>query len=168
MWWHVTTSTTTVTTALGPVSLVLDKRIVHDRWGSSSNPSLDGCLHYPTDKSDIDRTLNESVVDKILQYRPDYNNRPSHVISFMPVIPGTWSSPRWIFETYIFVSSLGNWPFSCNFTHINLVSIFRCSSSPDNPVYVRNVDPSVLTFSLSLHRHPNICIPFRSRFICCS
>ena len=52
---------------------------------------------------------------------------------------------------------------------INLVSIFRCfSSSPHNPVYVRSVDPSVLVFSLSLHRHPHICILFSSRFICSS
>ena len=27
-------------------------------------------------------------------------------------------------------------------------------------MHVRFVDPSVLTFSLSLHRHPRICIPF--------
>ncbi len=51
---------------------------------------------------------------------------------------------------------------------INLVSIFRCSSSPRNPVHVRRVDPSVLAFSLSLYRHPHICIPFSSRFICSS
>ncbi len=69
-----------------PVSLVLDLRIVHDRWGSSSNPSLNGHLHYPVD---IDRTLNETDVDKILQYRDDYNNRPSHVISFIPGIVST-------------------------------------------------------------------------------
>jgi hypothetical protein len=39
----------------------------------------------------------------------------------------------------------------------NLVSImiYRCPSSPRNPVYVRRVDPSVLTFSLTLHRHPH-------------
>jgi hypothetical protein len=50
---------------------------------------------------------------------------------------------------------------------INLVSIFivRYSSSPRNPVYARRVDPSVSTFSLSLHRHTHICIPFSYRFI---
>ncbi len=31
--------------------------------------------------------------------------------------------------------------------------IFRCSSSPNNPVYVRRVDSSDLVFSLSSHRH---------------
>jgi hypothetical protein len=31
-------------------------------------------------------------------------------------------------------------------------------------VYVRRLDPSVLPFSLSLYRHPSICILFRSHF----
>ena len=75
-----------LTNVAGPVSLVLDLRIVHERWGSSSNPSLDGHLHYP---SDIDRTLNEAAADKILQYRADYDNRPSNTISFMLAIPST-------------------------------------------------------------------------------
>ena len=38
----------------------------------------------------------------------------------------------------------------------------------DYPEYASRVDPSVLSFILSLHRHPHICIPFSSRFICCS
>ncbi len=72
--------------AAGPVPWVLDLRIAHDSCGSSSNPSLNGHLHYP---ADIDRTLNEAAADKILQYRADYNNRPSHAISFMPAIAST-------------------------------------------------------------------------------
>ena len=71
---------------VGPVPLVQDLRIAHKHWGSSSNPSLNGHLHYPTD---IDRTLNETPPDKILQYRSDYNNRPSHSISFMSSIVST-------------------------------------------------------------------------------
>ena len=39
---------------VGPVSLVMDLRIEHEVWGSTSNPSLHDHLHYPTD---IDRTL---------------------------------------------------------------------------------------------------------------
>ncbi len=35
---------------------------------------------------------------------------------------------------------------------INLVSIFRCSSSPSKPVYERHVDSSPLGFSLSSHQ----------------
>ena len=68
------------------VPLVMDLRIVHERWGSSSNPSLNGHLHYP---ADIDRTLNETAADKVIQYRPDYNNRPSQAIVFMPDIAST-------------------------------------------------------------------------------
>ena len=46
-----------------------------ERWGSRSNPSLNGHLHdYPTD---IDRTLNETSDDKVIKYRRDDNNRPS-------------------------------------------------------------------------------------------
>jgi hypothetical protein len=35
---------------------------------------------------------------------------------------------------------------------------------PHNPLYVRRLDPSVLSFSLSSHRHPSICILFSSHF----
>jgi hypothetical protein len=50
-------------------------------------------------------------------------------------------------------------------TSINLVSIFRCSSPPSNPVYARRVDPSALVFSLSSHRHSYTGLLFSSRFI---
>jgi hypothetical protein len=65
------------------VPLVLDLRLAHDRFGSSSDPSINGHLHYP---NDLDGPLNEVAADKIRQYRADYNNRPSNAISFMPVI----------------------------------------------------------------------------------
>jgi hypothetical protein len=75
--------------AAGPVSLVLDLRIAHDHFGSSSNPSLNGHLHYP---NDLDGPLNEAAApDKIRLYRADYNNRPSNAISFMPDIAKTWA-----------------------------------------------------------------------------
>ncbi len=70
----------------GPVTLVLDLRIVHDRFGSSSDPNLYGKLHYP---NDIDRSLNEAPADKIPKYRVDYNNNPPNAVSFMPAIAGT-------------------------------------------------------------------------------
>ncbi len=75
-----------LSSAVGPVSLVLDLWFPHERWGSSSNPSLNDHLHYPTD---VDRTLNEAATDKILQYHADYSNRPSNAISLMPAIAGT-------------------------------------------------------------------------------
>jgi hypothetical protein len=53
---------------------------------SSSNPILDGHLHYP---DDIHRPLNEAATDKIRDYRTDYNNRPSNSISFMPSVAST-------------------------------------------------------------------------------
>ena len=69
----------------GPVSLVMDLLITHERFGSSSDPSINGHLHYP---HDLDRPLNEDD-DKIRQYLTDYNNRPSHVIAFMTTIVST-------------------------------------------------------------------------------
>ena len=40
--------------AAGPVPLVLDIGIAHERFGSSSDPSINGHLHYP---NDVDRSL---------------------------------------------------------------------------------------------------------------
>jgi hypothetical protein len=46
------------------------------------------------------------------------------------------------------------------------LSIFRCSSSTTNPVYVRRVNSLVLVCSLSSHRHSYIhLVIFSSRFI---
>ncbi len=70
----------------GMVILVLDLRISNDRFGSSSDPSLNGHLHYP---NDIDKSLNETVTDKIRKYRVDYNNKPPRAVSFIPTIVST-------------------------------------------------------------------------------
>jgi hypothetical protein len=70
----------------GPVSLVLDLRIIHDRFGSSSDLNLNGHVHYP---NDMDRSLNEVATDKIRKYRSDYNNNPPNATSFMPTIAST-------------------------------------------------------------------------------
>ena len=72
--------------AVGPVPLVLDLRIAHERFGSSSDPNLNGNLHYP---NDIDRSLNEAAADKIRKYRADCNNNPPNAISFMLAIAST-------------------------------------------------------------------------------
>ncbi len=70
----------------GLVLLVVDLHNTHDRFGSSSDRSLNGHLHYP---SDIDRSLNEAACDKIRvtirKYRVDYDNNPLNVISFIDV-----------------------------------------------------------------------------------
>jgi hypothetical protein len=69
-----------------PVPLVLDLRIAHDHFGSSSNPDLVGKLHWP---NDMDKSLNEAAADRIRKYRADYNNNPPNVTSFMPAIAST-------------------------------------------------------------------------------
>jgi hypothetical protein len=65
----------------GPVPLVMDLRIVHDRVGSSADPTLIGHLKYP---NNLDQSLNDAAADKIRKYRADYNNRPPSAVSFMP------------------------------------------------------------------------------------
>ena len=52
-----------------------------------------------------------------------------------------------------------------NFSSINFVSIFRCSSSTTNPGYVRRVNSLVLVCSLSSHRHSYMPLIFSSRFL---
>jgi hypothetical protein len=63
--------------AAGPVNLVMDLRITHERFGSICNPVLNGHLHYPL-PADIDKLLNDAAAGKIREYRADYNNRPSN------------------------------------------------------------------------------------------
>jgi hypothetical protein len=71
--------------AAGPVPLILDLRLAHDRFGCSSDPTLNGRLHY----NDIDKSLNEDVNDKIRKYRADYNNNPTDAVVCMSDIVGT-------------------------------------------------------------------------------
>jgi hypothetical protein len=75
-----------LTNPAGPVPLVLDLRIAHDRMGSSSDPTLNGHLKYP---NNLDQSLNDAVADKIWKYRGDYNNRPPSAVSFIPAIAST-------------------------------------------------------------------------------
>jgi hypothetical protein len=72
--------------AAGPVPLVLDLLIAHDRFGSRSDPSLNGQLHYP---NDIDKSLNEVSSEKIRKYHVDYNNNAPITVSFIPDIGST-------------------------------------------------------------------------------
>jgi len=52
-----------------------------------------------------------------------------------------------------------------NLSSINLVSIFRCSSPPCNPVYTRCVDPSTLPLVFHHTGHSYISLIFISRSI---
>jgi hypothetical protein len=62
------------------VSLVIYLRVPHDRVGSITDPTLKGHLRYP---NNLEKSLNDTVSDKIRKYRPDYNNNPPSVVSFM-------------------------------------------------------------------------------------
>jgi hypothetical protein len=46
-----------------------------------------------------------------------------------------------------------------------LLSSSTVVQSPVEPSYARRVDPSVLAFSLSSHRHTYVSLLFNSRFI---
>ncbi len=74
------------TNAAGPVSLVLDLHIAHDRMGSSADPSLNGHLKYT---NNLDQSLNDAAAGKKRKYRADYNNRPPSAVSFMSAISST-------------------------------------------------------------------------------
>ncbi len=100
--------------AAGPVPLVLDLRIAHDRFGSSSDPTLNGTLHYPN-PNDVGKSLNEAGTDKIRKYHTDYNNNPPNAISFMPAMASTLGvivlsfSPRGV----LFDPEVKMWKYSC-------------------------------------------------------
>jgi hypothetical protein len=62
-----------LTNETGPVTLMLDLLIVHDRVGSSTDPTLNGQLRHP---NNLDQSLNDVVVDKVREYHGDYNMNP--------------------------------------------------------------------------------------------
>ena len=71
----------------GPVPLVLDLRVAHDRVGSSADPALNGHLRHP---NNLDKSLNDAAADKMRKYRADYNNNnPPSALTFMPAIAST-------------------------------------------------------------------------------
>jgi hypothetical protein len=86
----------------GPVPLVLDLRIVHDRVGSRADPTLNGHLNYP---KNLDQSFNDAASDKIQKYRVDYNNRPPSVVSFMSAIPSTSGRLHSEFVRLLFLQS---------------------------------------------------------------
>jgi hypothetical protein len=66
--------------------LVLDLRVAHERWASSTDATLNGHPHYP---NVLDKPLIEAAADRIRKYRADYNQNPQYTISFMPTIVST-------------------------------------------------------------------------------
>ncbi len=72
--------------AAGPVPLVLDLRVAHDRVGSSADPALNGHLRYP---NNLDQSLNDAAVAKLRKYRADYNFNPPRGVGFIPDIAST-------------------------------------------------------------------------------
>ncbi len=129
--------------------------IVHERFGSSSDPSINGNLHHP---NDVDRSLNESDTNKMRKYRSDYNNNPPNSISFIPSIPSTSGRlhSEFVWLLSILTRSLGNWPL---FSGVHLTETnsglfhFRHTefSSP-----LKTKVGSTLTKSVSLRLNLNI------------
>ena len=56
---------------MGSTPLILDLLISYERYGSRSNPILHDHLHYPY-LGDIDKPLNDTGVEKLREYRDDY------------------------------------------------------------------------------------------------
>ncbi len=115
--------TTYLPNVAGPVPLVLDLHIAHDRFGSISDLNLNGHLHYP---NDIDKSLNEVAANKIRKYRADYN--------------------RWLYSEFVrllFLQALGKLTIflqfqefsSCNLTVDTSTSTARCSPHILNRVW---------------------------------
>jgi hypothetical protein len=87
-----------------PVPPVLDLHVTHHRFGSISDHNLNGHLHYP---NDVDRSLNQTVTDKITKYRTDYNNNPND-ISFISDVVSTSGRLHSEFVSFILTGSSGN------------------------------------------------------------
>ncbi len=81
---------------------MIDIRITHERFDSSSDPSLNGHLNYP---NDIDKSLNEVATDKIRNYHVDYKNNPPKTISFMTDFPSTSGRIHSDFVCLLFLES---------------------------------------------------------------
>jgi hypothetical protein len=75
-----------LSTVAGPVPLVMDLRVAHDRVGSSADPALNGHLRYP---NNLDQSLNDTAATKLRKYRADYNFNPTRGVGFIPTIAST-------------------------------------------------------------------------------
>ena len=132
-----------LTNQTGPVPLVLDLRIVHERFGRSSDLSINGNLHYPNDK---DRSLNEAATEKILKYRVDYNNNPPISVAFMPAIASTSGRLHSEFITLLFLQAHRETDRFFAASGVQPAQSNRGTSSAHNRVHERHVDSSNLVF----------------------
>jgi hypothetical protein len=85
----------------GPMSLVLDLRVPHDRVDSSDDP---GHLRYP---NNLDQSLNDTVPDKLSKYRTDYNFNPTRGVDFIPFIVSTSGRLHSEFIRILFLQDIG-------------------------------------------------------------
>ena len=125
----------------GPVPLVLDLRITHDRVGSSADPTLNGHLRYP---NNLDRSLTEIAGDKIQKRRSDYNNNPPSSVSFMPAIASTSGRPGYIenlsdFYSYRLIGKLTAFLQLQEFRLRNLHVDSSTSAAPRSLLYLHHV-----------------------------
>jgi hypothetical protein len=127
----------------GPVTLMLDLLITHERFGSSSDPSINGHLHYP---NELDSPQNESVTDKIRTYRPDYNHwifpltwSPLSLVLLVRL--GAYTTNLCVFYFYKFIGKLVAFLQFQEFSFRNLpvdssTSVERCSPHSSRPKWV--------------------------------
>ena len=85
---------------------------------------------------------------------PIYPSFPALVSRSLPKVRIPKSHERF----FLFHTHTSHSQTSRLLTSLTLVSICRCTGPPINPVFTRSLDPSVLVFSLSLHRYLYTCI----------
>ncbi len=91
---------------VGTVTLVMDLRITHEHWESSTDPTLHGHLHYP---HDFDKPLNETVSDKIRNNHSDYNQNPLILFLLCQILwalPGDYIVNLYEFYSYKLIGKL--------------------------------------------------------------
>ncbi len=106
------------------------------------------------------RPFDYSVSDITVAFAPVHTLSSRSSISHEHMSTGFFRN-----QTFALVTAHSVHTNAQNLSSINLVSIFRCSSSPRNPVYGKCINLSSLAFSLSSHRHSYISLLFISRFI---
>ena len=122
----------------------------HERFGSSSDPSINGHLHYP---NDLDGPLNEAAADKIRQYRADYNNRPSNAISFMPALASTSGRLHSEFVRFLFYRPIGKLTAFLQLQEFSLRNLPVASSTTAARRSPHSSNPRLVTFSPRLQHY---------------